>query len=143
MTTTEISKWLPFCDNEITSFQYHFETYLMKNEHLFDVHSGYKFAILASGCQYQMRVLKHRINGDYISDSNIKLNDTWLNMVAEYDGLIDYVINEATIIYESLDNNQKVDYLVNINKYSYFNIDDKTKQNIINDIHKIKIKNEK
>lgn len=134
MNKKEIGKWLQFSANEILIFNTFVHNYLIDNNDKYDKFECYRLGVLCSDIPYQMKVLKSRISGD--KNVDIENNDSFIDLILGYDGLIDYVVENFIKSFNSLDNIKKYEYM-NSNLVSYFKNSDHVNLSLINDIEKV------
>lgn len=132
----DIRKWLQFSDNEISCFQFYFRDYLLEHVVSLSNVQAYQLAILGCETQFNMRIIKARINGE--SNVNIDTNNEYIRQIAMFDGLVDFVINKYVEDYNRMDIHKQYEYCLE-NKQSYFNISDKIKKSLMKDFDSLKI----
>lgn len=125
-----IKEWLPFSDDEISIFQFYFFDYMKENEEKISKSNCYLLACLANETQYQMRLLKARINGDRNID--VKSNNKWIVSILSFDNLVDFILKKIVIEYEK--STLEKQYELSKKQYSYFTTSDETKQKIKDDL---------
>lgn len=135
-----IVKWLPYSDREISMFQYFFLEYCEKNNNNFTKNDYYKIAILSTNVQYQMRILKSRINKEFITQEEIETNNNFISFICSLDGLVEFIIGKMNSYFENLPPDKKYEYIKD-SFYSYYSSNDSILDSIKRDGERF-IKNE-
>ena len=117
-----IAKILPYSDKEIGVLQDFFLDWCELNSKELTKKDFYIIAIVSTQLQYNIRILKARINGDDKHD--IESNNKFLEYVSNLNGLIEFVLEKLNKSFNSMSLEKQFNYLQET-YYSYFNADDK------------------
>ncbi len=125
-----IAKILPYSDKEIGILQDFFLDWCELNSKELTKKDFYIIAIVSTQLQYNIRILKARINGD--DNYDIESNNKFLEYVSNLNGLIEFVLEKLNKSFNSMSLEKQFNYLQET-YYSYFNADDKIINEIINE----------
>ena len=125
-----IAKILPYSDKEIGILQDFFLDWCELNSKELTKKDFYIIAIVSTQLQYNIRILKARINGD--DNYDIESNNKFLEYVSNLNGLIEFVLEKLNKSFNSISLEKQFNYLQET-YYSYFNADDKIINEIINE----------
>jgi len=94
----KILQWSRFSDNNVADIPVYIFQYFQENQNSFTPMQAYELAILACECQYNLRVLRSRELKQHVTlkqhftTEQININNTWIESIFKFEGLIDYVL---------------------------------------------------
>lgn len=119
MIKHSLRKILPFCDSELGILQGFVSEYFKDHKFGLDSEQSYILGCVGSEFHIQLRILKHRVSGQELTDFEIKNNDGWIELFEKYDNIVDYLIQKYLETIESFTDSQKYEYLFNT-KFNYY-----------------------
>lgn len=135
-----ISKWLPFSDKEIGTFQpilYANFTEYVKESHTKE--ECFLLGLLSSDFQYRMRCIKQFImdnkvsNSKFSDDKNLRLINTFIDSIYKFDGLVDFIVDKMEKYFNSFNIIDQYNYKKE-EPYSYFNLSVEVRESLMSDV---------
>lgn len=93
------SRFSPFIDNEIGSMTKLFIEYFKSNKKFLDQDQSFKLGVLSGDFQYNVRILKARLDNKLVSQEDVRLSDLYFKELNEIPILVSYLTDKCREIF--------------------------------------------